>query len=170
MGDDVDWRCAMKRIAVLGLLACAFAVAAAPSPVSAAGSPTASTGGASSVTASSAALAGTVDPQGSATSWSFQYGTSMAYGSQTGSCNAGSGTGSVAVSSTLNGLVPATTYHYRLVATNGSVTSTGSDATFTTAMAAPSVTDSPASTVTGNSAVLNASVNPKGDATNYIFQ
>ena len=155
---------------MLGLLASVCAITAAPSQVVAAGSPSATTGGASSVTASSAALAGTVDPQGSSTSWSFQYGTSTAYGSQTGSGNAGSGSGSVAVSSTLTGLAPATIYHYRLVATNGSGTTPGSDATFTTAMAAPTVTDSPASTVTGNSAVLNAGVNPNGDATNYVFQ
>ncbi|MGH2850835.1 MAG: hypothetical protein ACRDLP_09485, partial [Solirubrobacteraceae bacterium] len=100
----------------------------------------------------------------------FQYGASTAYGSQTSSWSAGSGSGSVAVSSTLSGLAPATTYHYRLVATNGSGTTAGSDATFTTAMSAPSVTGSPASTVTGSSAVLNATVNPNGNPTNYVFQ
>jgi phosphodiesterase/alkaline phosphatase D-like protein len=160
----------VKRIAVLGLLVGALAVTAAPSPLLAAGSPTASTGGTSSVTATSVALAGTVDPQGSSTSWSFQYGTTTAYGSSGGSGNAGSGTGAVSVVATLGGLSPATTYHYRLVATNGSGTTPGADATFTTAMASPSVTAAAASAVTGNSAVLNATVNPNGNATSYVFQ
>ena len=50
---------------------------AAPSTL-AAGDPAASTGGATSVTASSAVIGGTVNPNGSATTYQVQYGTSGA--------------------------------------------------------------------------------------------
>ena len=53
----------------------------------------------------------------------------------------GSATGIGEVSATVNGWAePGTTYDYRLVATNREGTTTGSDATFTTASARPSAT------------------------------
>ena len=51
--------------------------------------PSVSTGSASSVTTSSARVSGTVNPQGSPTSYTFQYGTSTSYGAQTSSTSAG---------------------------------------------------------------------------------
>ena len=65
---------------------------AAPSTLAAGGDPIASTGSATSVTATGAVIAGTVNPNGSATTYQVQYGTSGAYGSATAPGSAGSGT------------------------------------------------------------------------------
>jgi len=95
--------------------------------------PSASTSLASAATDSTATLNGTVNPDGVATTYSFQYGTSSSYGSQTASQSAGSGTTAQTVSATLSGLSPGATYHFRLVATSAAGTSNGSDHAFTTA-------------------------------------
>src|SRR5947208_776459 len=120
---------------------CAGALVVAPA--AAAGlAPVVSTGGVTAVTATSATLTGTVNPEGEATTYYFQYGTSTAYGSTTPSpaANAGTGTMNVNVSATAGSLTPNITYHYRLVATNASGTSTGADHTFRTAKSSTAVT------------------------------
>ena len=99
--------------------------------------PTASTGPASDVTATTARIAGTVNPDGVATTHDVQYGATTTYGSRTAAADAGAGTGATAVSTVLTGLKPGTTYHYRVTATNASGTSDGADRTFTTAKPAP---------------------------------
>lgn len=97
--------------------------------------PTATTGGASSVTQSTAILSGTVNPNGAATTCTFEYGTSTSYGSSVPCASApGSGTSGVGVSAALSGLAAGTTYHYRIVASNAGGSSNGGDATFTTAV------------------------------------
>jgi hypothetical protein len=90
------------------------------------------TGAASSVSTAGATLGGTVDPRGTAASAHFEYGTTTAYGSVTEAQDLGSGTGAVGVAAALGELQPGTTYHYRLVATNGAGTAHGEDRTFTT--------------------------------------
>jgi Concanavalin A-like lectin/glucanases superfamily len=94
--------------------------------------PTATTGAASGVGQSGATVNGTVNPNGSPTTYSFDYGTTTAYGSTTAATSAGSGTTDVTATAALTGLAPSTTYHYRVVATNDVGTTAGSDATFTT--------------------------------------
>jgi hypothetical protein len=94
--------------------------------------PTVATAAVSAVTRSGAALAGTADPRGSATSAHFEYGPTAAYGSETEATDVGAGRASVDVSASLAGLTPGTTYHYRLVATNAAGTTNGADRTFTT--------------------------------------
>jgi len=91
------------------------------------------TGPSASVTANSATLNGTVNPNGQATTYYFEYGTTSGYGSQTASQSAGSGSSDVGVSANLSALSSGATYHYRLVATNSSGTTRGADKTFTTA-------------------------------------
>jgi hypothetical protein len=95
--------------------------------------PAAATGPASAVAAKSATLNGGVNPRGAPTKYHFQYGTTTAYGKSTPETTAGSGTGTVPASATSSGLIPGTTYHFRLVATNAGGISRGSDRTFTTA-------------------------------------
>jgi beta-xylosidase len=94
------------------------------------------TAGAISVSGSGATLTASVNPEGSATTYWFQYGTGTTYGAQTAVASAGSGTTAVTVSSSVSGLSPLTQYHYRVVATdcNGcsSGTAYGSDQTLTT--------------------------------------
>ncbi|MCW2952019.1 MAG: Alkaline phosphatase, partial [Conexibacter sp.] len=106
--------------------------------------PIVTTGAASQVTTSSAAVAGTVDPNALSTSYQFGYGTTTAYGASSPTVSAGSGKGPVAASASLGGLSPATTYHYRLVAGNTAGTSYGPDQTFTTDAEPPAVTPPPA--------------------------
>jgi hypothetical protein len=82
----------------------------------------------------SATLVGRVTANGQATSYRFEWGPSASYGNSTPAPNgsAGSGTDSVPVAATLSGLAPNTTYHFRLLATNGSGTATGADHSFVT--------------------------------------
>jgi hypothetical protein len=97
--------------------------------------PTATTGAASAVTATTATLNGTVSANKESTTYRFEYGITTAYGAQTPAGTA-SGNASRAVSAGITGLLPSTTYHFRLVATNASGTATGADSQFTTPSAA----------------------------------
>jgi hypothetical protein len=90
-----------------------------------------STEAVTNVTRHSATLNGTVNPQGAATNYYFEWGPTTAYGNTTSRQSAGSGTGNVAVSADLTGLGPNTAYHYRLVAISNAGTRFGSDMTFT---------------------------------------
>jgi hypothetical protein len=96
--------------------------------------PTVSTGAATAVTQTAATLSGVIDPQGWATTYHFEYGTSTAYGQDwpTLDVSAGDLAGEQSFSVYTERLQPSTTYHYRLVATNGGGTSYGADQTFTT--------------------------------------
>lgn len=160
----------MKRrleIAAAGLAASAVFAAVAV----AASSPSVVTGGTSSVRSTSAVLHGTVDPNGSSTTYFFQWGLTTGYGDQGSPVSIGAGTTSVSVRQTAAGLTPGTTYHYRLVATNGSGTSAGADRTFRTAgHQPPGVTTGPANQVNTNGATLTGSVNPSGQATTWWFE
>jgi uncharacterized delta-60 repeat protein len=94
--------------------------------------PTVTTGPASGMTTSKAEVSGSANPNGQTTSYHFDYGTSIAYGSQTSAASAGSGSAAIAVSARLSGLASNTTYHYRLVASNAAGVSHGTDRTFRT--------------------------------------
>jgi hypothetical protein len=97
--------------------------------------PTVVTGAASSVTQTSATLNATVNPNNQTVSdCHFDYGTSPSYGTSV-PCTTlpGSGMSPVAVSASLSGLSANTTYHFQIVATNPTGTSTGADQMFTTA-------------------------------------
>ena len=102
--------------------------------------PAVTTGAASGVTSTTATLNGTVNPEGAATSYQFQYGTSTSYGSVTPAspASAGSGSSAISESASLSGLSASTTYDYRLVATNATGTTDGSNQTFTTPAAGQS--------------------------------
>jgi hypothetical protein len=56
-----------------------------------AAAPVAVTGSAGSITSGGAVVAGTVDPQGSPTTYQVEYGTSSSYGVQTPAQDAGTG-------------------------------------------------------------------------------
>jgi hypothetical protein len=127
------------------------------------------TGAASGVTPSAATLHGSVDPNGRATTFWFEYGTSTGYGSKTADQNAGSGSNSVSESASVSGLQPGRTYHFRIVARSDGGTSQGADATFTT-NGAPSVSTSPASSITPTGAKLNGKVTANGLTTTWWFE
>jgi hypothetical protein len=123
----------MRRAAVLIGLA-AFALL--PATASAA-PPAAITGAASAITGTTATLNGTVLPNKESTTYHFEYGTTTAYGSVTPDVGGLGGNAGKAVSADISGLAPQTTYHFRLVATNASGTSTGADMFFTTTTGGP---------------------------------
>jgi hypothetical protein len=95
--------------------------------------PIATTGGATGTGNNGIILNGTVNPNGLATSPYFQYGLTAAYGKATDAQDAVAGTTVKSFSATIKGLRRSTTYHYQIVATNGSGTTYGADQTFTTA-------------------------------------
>lgn len=81
----------------------------------------------------SASLRGTVTPSSQATGYSFEYGTTTAYGAQTQALFLPPPSNSqVAVSFLVAGLKQGTSYHFRLVASNADGISRGTDQSFTT--------------------------------------
>jgi hypothetical protein len=103
-----------------------FKTAGHPPPVVATGPP-------SQTQQHGATLTGTVNPNGAATSWQFQYGLTTTYGMLSAPGLLLASSGPATVSSTLTGLEPGVVFHYRLIALHGStVISSGSDGTFFT--------------------------------------
>ncbi|HWO82440.1 MAG TPA: 6-bladed beta-propeller [Solirubrobacterales bacterium] len=97
-------------------------------------SPEAVTQPATGNTATGATLNARVNPSGLATTYRFEWGKTTAYGSSIpaspGSLTAGFADSAIAVP--LTGLVPDTTYHRRIVATNSEGTTYGKDRSFET--------------------------------------
>ena len=160
----------MGRLLGIAVLVAAVALVwAVGGAAMAAAAPTASTGPVTSVGPTTATVTGTVNPNGQATTWYVEYGTSTSYGTRTANVNAGSGTTNTSVFANLTGLTPATTYHYRVVASNGSGTARGADGIFTTS-AAPVAATGAATNVTVTAATLNGTVDPNGRATAWYFE
>jgi len=152
--------------AVVGLSASAVAAGAVTTSP-----PTATTGQVISVLPTSASVAGVVNPHDSSTKWYFEFGlsTNASFGSTTAVASLAATSDSDDVTATLAGLSPATSYHYRLVATNDGGTSYGGAGIFNTS-AAPSVVTEAASALTASSATLNGLVNPEALSTKWYFQ
>jgi hypothetical protein len=136
------------------------------------GLPAVATTGASGVTGASATLNGTVNPSAAATTYVVEYGPSLSFGSVTAADTVGAGTAAVPVSELVFGLAPATTYYYRVVATNAVGTSAGPVQSFTTpgTAQAPAAVTQPATSVTTTGATLNGQVNPERQSTAYTFE
>jgi hypothetical protein len=94
--------------------------------------PTVTTGGVAKLAPSTVSLLGKVNPNGAATTYLFQYGPTSLYGAQTAPVAAGGGASTINVVADVAGLAPATTYHYRLVASNRHGITRGADRTFKT--------------------------------------
>jgi hypothetical protein len=141
-------------------LAAPPASAATPSP------PAVSTGGAHNVSFASATITGSLNPNGSETSYYFQYGVTRAYGAQTAIAVAGSGTHSLSVSAGVGGLQPLTLYHYRLVAVNAGGVSLGTDHTFLTKKVPLSlaILASPNPVLWGGTVVVQGTLSGTGNA------
>jgi hypothetical protein len=107
----------------------------APAPAPALIAPGATTLPASGLGLSSATLNGSVNPNGVATTYRFEYGTSTAYGLTTPGTDAGADAASRPVSAPVASLAPGTAYHYRLVAVSSAGTTSGGDAVFVTSPA-----------------------------------
>jgi hypothetical protein len=86
----------------------------------------------SGVGSSGVTLHAGVDPEGESTSYFFEYGLTASYASVTPVESAGAGTGTVGVSATVEGLLPDTEYHFRVVASSAIGTVRGGDVVFST--------------------------------------
>ncbi|MGO9900895.1 MAG: fibronectin type III domain-containing protein [Solirubrobacteraceae bacterium] len=160
----------MRRLLKVLAALCALAAFDASAAL-AASSPAVATGSATELTNTSAALNGTVNPNGSSTSYDFEYGLTTAYGFSTASHSAGSGTKAKSISLTISGLIPGTIYHYRLDALNEGGGSLGADRSFkTTGFPPAAVITGPASGVGTSVATLTGTVDPEGASTAWLFQ
>ena len=135
--------------------------------------PTATTGLATAVGSSGATLNGTVNPKGSDTMVTFQYGTTTAYlGGTTQAVDVGNGSANVAASAVLptTTLTPGTPYHFRVVAMSAGGTINGLDKTFTT-LKVPIFANAPSTPLlSASGAQVGFGVNPNGVATSVFFK
>ena len=135
-----------------------------------AAAPTTTTTSATSIASGSATLNGTVNPNAADTTVTFEYGITVSYGSSLTAIESPlTGTADQAVSASLTGLTPGTTYHFRAKAVNSVGTSYGDSRTFTTLASAPTPNTGLASSITSASAMLNGTVNPHGALTTVTF-
>jgi hypothetical protein len=123
----------MRSIRTRGWLTAAVVLGALIAPASAlAAAPTVTTGGVALITQNGGKLKGKIDPNGTATNYIFQFGTTKLYGSQSAPLAAGSGNRPKNVSVVVSSLAPATRYHYRLVGLRGNRVFPGKDRVFKT--------------------------------------
>lgn len=154
-----------KIVLALAVLAGTASVAIAAS------SPSVKTGAATNIKQTSAVLNGTINPNGSATTYYFQWGLTTAYGATSAVHSLKAGTTAVSVHLTASGLSPDVRYHYRLIAQNSSGIAAGADRTFkTTGHPLPVGQTDPASAITTSGATLNGTVDPNGHRTPTEFQ
>lgn len=125
---------------------------------------------ASPVGTTTATLDATIEPEGRETTYHFEYGPTMSYGTGTPeSAPIGASFEDQPASTAVTELQPATMYHFRVVATNAAGTIDGPDQTFTTLP--PALIDSEsAANVTSGTATLDAEINPLGLDTKYTFE
>jgi phosphodiesterase/alkaline phosphatase D-like protein len=162
----------MPRLKMFAAVLVALAVAAFAAGVAlAASSPTVTTGAATNRTNTSAVLNATINPNGSTTTYVFQYGLTTTYGLASAAHSAGHGAKAVAAKATIAGLTPGTRYHYKVVALNRSGAGAGTDHTFTTTGHPPAATvTGPLSQVGKTTATATGIINPEGQATTWVVQ
>jgi hypothetical protein len=120
------------RSAFAGLVA-VVAMSAMTATAFASGKPFVETKPATGIWELTATLNGVVNPNGAATKYHFQYGTTTSYGNTTAEVSVGEGTTNLEEAKSGLYLAPETTYHFRIVATNTNGTTDGSDEVFKTA-------------------------------------
>ena len=156
------------KLVVVGLLVLGALV---PAVALAASSPAVTTGKATHITTGSALLTGTVNPNGTKTGYSFAYGTSSALGANTSAKNAGHGTKPVAAKHALGGLVPGTTYYYRIDALSTKGGASGQIQSFKTAgPPPPGAITGTATSVGSTTAQINGTIDTNGATTSWYVQ
>jgi DNA-binding beta-propeller fold protein YncE len=123
---------------------------------------------ASKLMRTTALLNGTIDGDGKAARYHFDWGTSEALGSST-PVSAG-GSGEEKVSASLSGLHAGTTYFFRLVAENEDGANVGVIRQFTTAPAVEALSTGAAQNITPAGATLTGSLTPNGVDAHYYFE
>jgi hypothetical protein len=129
----------------------------------------ASTEGVSALTATEATVHGSIEPAGTeVTGCVFEYGTEPGALNQSVPCEPATpytGNAPVAVTARLTGLPAATTYYYRVAESNATYTSTGTEQSFATK--GPQILGSSLRETYATAAVVEATINPEGEATTY---
>jgi hypothetical protein len=126
---------------------------------------------ATSITTSGATLNGTVNANGGVATVTFDYGLTSAYGTTVnGIPNTVTGTSVNPVSAIITGLLPNTTYHFRVNGSNITGLTNGNDMTFTTLPVLATVVTNFASGVLSTSANLNGTVTANYASTTVTFQ
>jgi len=123
---------------------------------------------ATNLTTTSAALKGSANSEGFATTAWFEWGATTNYGNTTIVTNAGSGTNTLMFSTNITSLASFQAYHFRAVAVNSYGSTYGADQSFW--LGTPLVTTLPASNITINAATINGSVIPSGPSAQAWFQ
>lgn len=148
-----------------------FASAIPASSAMAATSPAATTRAAGRVNNQNAVLRGTVNPEGEATTYYFQWGPTTAYGETVPTHTLRARARDVTVRGPIHGLIPGTVYHYRVVASNALGMTLGTDVAFKTPGFAPAAAQTGiATSVVAGSATANGTITPHGVATTWAFQ
>jgi streptogramin lyase len=148
-----------------------FTTAAVPPPPPPPAKPSVANTVSSNVGQTDADVQADVNPNSQDTTYWFEYGTDTSYGSSTAPLPAGSGTSVVSALDSLSGLMPGTTYHFRVVATSAAGTTQGQDTTFTTLPPPPpSIANTTADSLSKTGAVLHADVNPNAQPATYWFE
>ncbi|MEI6899657.1 MAG: hypothetical protein WCL00_07255, partial [Bacteroidota bacterium] len=132
--------------------------------------PTVVTTAAGGVTSTTATVNGTINANNFSTTSSFNYGLTIAYGSNVpGVPLTVTGNTVTNVTAALSGLLPGNTYHYRINGVNAGGTVNGSDMTFLTPAALPVITTTNPTLVGNTTATLNGTANASGATTTLIF-
>ena len=160
------------RISITLLFSAVLLASGTANAVGLASPPIVVTGAASNIGPTSVTVAGTVNPQGLATTYLFEYGKTTSYGSKTASNSAGSGTSTVGVTATISSLSPGTTYHYRIVATSTAGTRKGADRSFKTGTQSITIANARRTVVYGRSTTLSgtASSQRAGETVSVLAQ
>src|ERR1051326_5598292 len=129
---------------------------------------------ATTIISTSAAVTGTVNPQGQPAGYFVEWGATIAYGTTGPVFPVPAVNTAVAVSNEMINLSPNTTYHYRLAATNSSGTGYSGDRTMTTTAPPvgqpPTAVTDPATAITTTNANLWATVGSGGLFSRYYFR
>lgn len=131
------------------------------------------TGAATELSRNCATLNGSFEGNGEDTHYYFEYGNTAKYGATLPDpppADAGMGTGPQTESSHICGLEAGTTYHYRIVATNGQGTSQANDQTFQTVTAVENLTTEAATVPNASEAILHAAYLGNGEDTQIFFE
>ena len=120
------------------------------------------TGDAIGIGTETAVLQGSANPNGGTSLVQFEYGLTASYGKATALQGVGNGDSPAEVAIPVQGLLPGTTYHYRLTGSNSLGNSLGGDATFTTAAPPPTAVTGDSTVLTTTSVRISGSVRARG--------
>jgi uncharacterized protein (TIGR02145 family) len=125
------------------------------------------------ITINSATIMGTVNANSLITTAIFEFGISTSYGSTSEALQSpvsADTDGAISITTSLAGLTPGTTYHFRIKTENSLGISYSDDFSFTTLGKAPTILSQTATNLQVNSAKINCSINPNYLTTNVSFE